>query len=131
MGYNCYRTLFSIGYSSVRPGWSAPVICNHCSARAGISPRDSTAPPPLGNSGDNDFSSITALLKALHCGHLLRVIAMLFMIVLKSHGGVYLSNITSPALRGVGNLKGHCPPHVSPALNRWGWGQWCIICMVI
>ena len=39
-----------------------------------------TAPPPrTGNSGDNDFSSITALLKTLYCGDLLRVIALLFI----------------------------------------------------
>ena len=37
---------------------NATVICNYCS-------------PPTGNSEDNDFSSITALLKALHCGDLL------------------------------------------------------------
>ena len=38
-------------------------------------------PPPTGNSGDNEFSSIKALLKALHCGDLLRVIAPRFIIV--------------------------------------------------
>ena len=64
---------------------SAQVICNHCS-------------PPMGNSGDNDFSSTTALLKALHCGELLRVKGLVFIIVIST--GVYLRNATSPALRG-------------------------------
>ena len=63
----------------------APVICNHC-----------PPPTPRGNSGDNDFSSITALLKALYCGDLLREIALFFIRVNSS--GVYLYNITSPAL---------------------------------
>ena len=53
-------------------------------------------PPPTGNSGDNDFSAITALLKALYCGDLLRVIALLFIRV--NSTGVYLRNITSLAL---------------------------------
>ena len=45
---------------------NVPVICNHC-------------PPHTGNSGDYDFPLFTALLKALHCGDLLRVIAPLFI----------------------------------------------------
>ena len=62
---------------------------------------------PMGNSGDNNFSSI----KALHCGDLLRVITLLFIIV--NSTGVYLCNITSPAftLDCGGNSKGHCPAH--------------------
>ena len=55
-------------------------MCNHC-------------PPPTGSSRDNDFSSIRALLKALHCGNLLRVVALLFIIV--NSRGVYLRNISS------------------------------------
>ena len=51
--------------------------------------------PPTGNSGDNNFSSITALLKALHRGDLLGVIALLFIRV--NFTGVGLRNITSPA----------------------------------
>ena len=49
-----------------------------------------------GNRGDDVFSSITTLLKALHCGDLLRIIAMLFITV--NSMGVYLRNITSLAL---------------------------------
>ena len=51
-----------------------------------------TAPPPTEKSGD-DFSSIKALLKALHCGDLLRVIAPLFIIV--NSMGAYFRNITN------------------------------------
>ena len=43
--------------------------------------------PNFWYSRDNDFSSITVLLKALHCGDLLRVIALLFIIV--NSTGVY------------------------------------------
>ena len=78
----------------------APVICNHY------------PPNKTGNSGDN-FSSITALLKALHCGDLLRVIALLFIIV--NSMGVYLRNITRPALtRHCGELKRSLPCSLAP-----------------
>ena len=66
-----------------------------------------TAPPstlPMGNSGDNDFSSI----KALHCGVLLRVIAQLFIIV--NSKGVYLRNVASSAL----TLKRSLPRTLAP-----------------
>ena len=74
-----------------------------------------TAPPTTRNSGDNDFSSITALLNALHCRDLLTVIALLFITV--NSTGVKLHNITSPA------LTWHCrgtqeatAPHINPAI---------------
>ena len=49
-----------------------------------------TLPPPHLWGGDNDFSSITALLKALHYGDLVRVIALLFIIENSSklNGGI-------------------------------------------
>ena len=91
-------------------------ICNHC-------------PPPTGNSKDNDFSSITALLKVLHCGDLLRVIALLFIIV--NSTGVYRCNITSPALTqhcgGGGWTQNVTVPHISPTIPPpipVGGGQW-------
>ena len=103
---------------------NAPVICNHC-----------PPPPPTGNSGDNDFSSITALLKALHCGGLLRVITLLFIRV--NSTGVYLRNITSPALTrhcgGTQKVIAHilAPPFPTHP-RKWGGGagvtnDWCII----
>ena len=82
-----------------------------------------TAPPPaMGNSGDN-FPSI----KTLHCGDLLRVIAQLLITV--NSTGVYLHNVTSPALtRHGGTQKVTTPtPHISPAIPahpRGGGGQW-------
>ena len=67
------------------------------------------------NSGDNNFSSIIALLKALHCQDLLRVIALLFRLV--NSMGIYLHNITSPALTQHcrGTQKVTAPP-ISPAI---------------
>ena len=62
----------------------------------------SPPPPPTGNSGDNDFSSVTAL----HCGDLLGVMALLFIMVNSTR--VYLHNITSRHLRNI----------TSPALTR-------------
>ena len=70
-----------------------------------------TALPPTRNSGDNNFSSITALLKALYCGDLLRVVALLFIRV-NSTG----NNITSPSLtRYCGGTQKVIAPHI-----RWG-----------
>ena len=68
-------------------------------------------PPPLptGNSGDNDVSSITALLKALHCGDLLRVIALPFMRV--NFTG-YICAISQKVTA----------PHISPAIPVDGGG---------
>ena len=82
-----------------------------------------TAPPPTGNSGDNDFSSIRALLKALHCGDLLSVIALLFIRV--NFTGVYLGNITSPAFTrycgGTQKVIARTLAPLSPAHpRRWG-----------
>ena len=83
---------------------------------------------PTGKSGDNDFSSIKALLEAQHCGDLLIVIALFFIKV--NSTGVYLRNITSPA------LTRHCmatqkvsTSHISPAMPHpsprcWWW--WCV-----
>ena len=79
----------------------------------------------MGNSKDNDFSSITALLKALHCGDLLRVIALLFIIV--NSMGIYRRYITSPGLKM--SLSRTLAP-LSPAHScRWGTvatNDWCI-----
>ena len=82
-----------------------------------------TAPPPTGNSGDNDFSSIRALLKALHCVALLRVIALLFIRV--NFTGVYMRNITSPAFTrycgGTQKVIARTLVPLSPAHPRkWG-----------
>ena len=83
---------------------------------------------PTGNSGDNDISSIKALLKVLHCGDLLRVIAPLFIIV--NSKGTNFRNITSPELTGtVGEQKRsllRTLALLSPAHpRRWGGGgQW-------
>ena len=110
---------------------NAPVICNHCP------PPPPPPPPPTGNSGDNDFSSIRALLKTLHCGDLLRVIALLFIRV--NFTGVYLRNITSPAFtRYCGGTQKVMPRTLAPLSpahpRRWWWGgagvtnDWCIRC---
>ena len=82
------------------------------------------------NSGDNDFSSITALLKALHCWD--ESGTLLFIIV--NSMVAYLRNITSPALRW--NTKSYCPAH-SPRYPQpfpvvwWRWGcsscNWLVI----
>ena len=91
----------------------APVICNHCPPPS----------PPKGDSGDNDFSSIRTLLKALHCGDLLRVIALLFIRV--NFTGIYLHNITRPAFTrycgGTQKVIAHTLALLSPAHpSRWG-----------
>ena len=87
----------------------APVSCNHC-------PSPPT-PHLQGNSGDDDFSSIKALLKALHCKDLLRVIARLFITV--NSTGVYLRNVTSPALTWhCGETQKVTAPHFSLAIPR-------------
>ena len=75
----------------------------------------SIAPPSTGNSGDDNFSSTTALLKVLHCGDLLRVTAPLFILV--NLMGVYLRNITSPALtRHCEGTQNVTVPHISPTI---------------
>ena len=73
-----------------------------------------TAPSPstsVGNSGDNGFSSITALLKALLCWDLLRVITLLIYKWNKFQEGYILCNITSLALRGTS--RAHCPTQMA------------------
>ena len=126
--YNVYRYIGCIIDQS-----NAPVICNHCAPPPPPAPTHT----PTGNSGDNDFSSIKALLKALHCGDLLRVIALLFIMV--NSLGVYLRNITSWALTWhCGGTQKVTALHISPAipahLRRWRCGgggavvtnDWCI-----
>ena len=72
-------------------------------------------PPPMGNIGDNDFSSITVLLKALHCGEdLLRVITLLFIIVNSTE--VYICVISQA--RHCGGARKVIAPHISPAIPR-------------
>ena len=82
---------------------NAPVICNH------------PYPSPTYGEQRGWRPSIIALLKALHCGDLLRVIALLFIIVNSTR--VYLCNITSPPLtchrRGTKKVTA---PHISPAI---------------
>ena len=80
----------------------APVICNHC-------------PPTYGEQRGQRLFILTALLKALYCGDLLRVIALLFI--------RYLRNITSPALTWYceGTQK-VIAPHISPAILVGGGG---------
>ena len=72
-----------------------------------------TASPPTGNSRD-DFSSIIALLEALHCEDLQRVIALLFVIV--NCTGVYLRNITSPSPGTARELERLLPHTIIPAI---------------
>ena len=98
--------LFTLFLGMIQSG-NAPVICNHCP----------TPPAPTGNRGVNDFSSVIALLKALHCGDLLRVIALLFIMV--NSTGVYLRNITSPAVtRHCGGTRKVTAPHINPVIPR-------------
>ena len=66
-------------------------------------------PPPTGNSGDNDFSSITALLKDLHCGDLLSVIALHFIIV-----NSRVISQARPLPRTAGKLKRSLPHTLAP-----------------
>ena len=96
---------------------NAPVICNHC-------------PPLTGNSGDNDFSSITAL----YCGDLLRVIALLFIRV-NSTGYIYVISQARHSPGTAGELKRSLPRTLAPLSpahpSRWGGGgtgtnDWCI-----
>ena len=49
----------------------SPIICNYSLSLPPPSP-----PPPTGKTGEGDFSSIKALLKALHCRDLLIVITL-------------------------------------------------------
>ena len=72
-----------------------------------------TDPPPIGNSGDNDFSSITALLKALYCGDLLRVIALLFIRV-NSTGYIYIISQARHLPGTAGELKRSLPCTLAP-----------------
>ena len=72
-----------------------------------------TVPPPTGNSGDDDFSSITALLKALYYGDLLRVIALLFIWV-NSTGYIYVISQTRHLPGTAGELKRPLPRTLAP-----------------
>ena len=107
----------------------APVICNHCTR----APPPRSPPPPTGNSGDNNFSSITVLLKALYCGDLLRVIALLFIRV-NSTGYIYVISQARHLPGTAGELKRSLPrtfAPLSPAHPRRWWGagvtnDWCI-----
>ena len=94
-----------------------------------------TAPPPhLWVNSRDDFSFIKALLKALHCGDLLRVIALLFIIV--NSTGVYLHEYHRRHLPGTaGKIKRSLPCTLAPPIplgggrGRAGSGYkcWCII----
>ena len=82
-----------------------------------------TAPPPTGNSGGNDFSSITALLKALYCGDLLRVIALLFIRV-NSTGYIYVISQAQHLPGTAGEPERSLPRTLAPLSpahpRRWG-----------
>ena len=84
-----------------------------------------TAPPPTGNSGDNDFSSIRALLKALHCGGPAESISPA-LYKSKFHRGIFVQ-YHKPGIYLVlrGNSKGHCP--AIPVGGGAGvTNDWCI-----
>ena len=97
----------------------APVICNHL-------PTPNPRPPPTGNSGDNDFSSTTALLKALYCGNLMRAIALLFIRV-NSTGYIYVISQARHLPGTAGELKRSLPRTLAPLSpahpRRLGGGQ--------
>ena len=100
-----FRFTRNIPFIKCALGWDrvyAPVICNT------VPP-----PPPTGNSGDKDFSSITALLKALYSGDLL--IALLFIRV-NSTGYIYV--ISQAWHRYCGGTLKDIVPHISPAITR-------------
>ena len=92
----------------------------HCLPRPLGSSFVTTASPATGNSGDNNVSSSTALLKALHCKDLLWVIALLFTLLTST--GVYLHNITCMALQG--ELKGSLPHTVAHYISPTQPGRW-------
>ena len=86
-----------------------------------------TAPPPTGNSGNDEFSSITPLLKALYCRDLLRIKALLFIRV-NSMGYIY---VISQAWHLPGGTQKVIALHISPAIPAGGGGagvtnDWCI-----
>ena len=79
--------------------------------------------PPTENCGDNDFSSITTLLKSPALRDLLRVIVLLFIIV--NSTGVYLCISLARYLSGTaGELKSSLPHTLAPLSpahpRRWG-----------
>ena len=76
--------------------------------------------PTYGNSGDNYFSSITALLKALHCGDLLRVTTLLFIIVNSTE--VYICVISQARhCRGARKVTAQ---HISHENGPVSWTEW-------
>ena len=79
--------------------------------------------PPLspiyGNSGDNDFSSITALLKVLHCGDLLRVTTLLFIIINSKE--VYICVISQA--RHCGGARKVTAQHISQENGPISWTE--------
>ena len=81
-------------------------------------------PPPMGNSGD-DFSSIKALLKAWHCGDLLRVIALL-VIIINSAGYICIISVAPHFPGTLGELKRSLPHTLAPLSpahpHQWGAG---------
>ena len=89
---------------------------------------DLISPPPhlWGIAGTTFHPSQPLVLKALHCGDLLRVIPLLFITV--NSTGVYLRNMTTPPLWG--NSQVHCPAHYPrypppiPVGGRGGGVQW-------
>ena len=68
---------------------------------------------PMGNSGDNDFFILTALLKALYCGDLLRVIALLFIRV-NSLGYIYIISQARHLPGTAGECKRSLPRTLAP-----------------
>ena len=74
---------------------------------------------PTGNSGDNDFSSITVLLKALYCGDLLRVMALLFIRV-NSTGYIYVISQAQHLPSTAGELKRSLPRTLAPPIPAVG-----------
>ena len=97
----------------LRPAWASAVRSMHQSFV--------TTDPPPPPSGDNDFSTITALLKALYCGDLLRVIALLFISV-NSTGYIYVKSQARHLTRYCGRTQKVISPHISLAIpRRWGY----------
>ena len=73
-----------------------------------------TAPLHLrGIVGGSDFSSIAALLKAMHYGDLLRVIALLFIIV-NSTGVICVISLARHLLASAGGRKKSLPRTLAP-----------------
>ena len=111
--YTCIKALKYIPGPGVRWAFTGPLVLWYIMHQPFVTtpPHPPSTHPPTENSGDNDFSSITALLKAQHCGELLRNISLLFIIV--NSTGVYLHNITSPTLTA-GELKRSLPRTLAP-----------------